>query len=57
MVACINEPKNYNRENLILINNFSAGAEFKINSNISVVFLCTKDKQDEKYMREKHTLQ
>ncbi len=43
MIACIYDPKNYNRENLILIHIFSLGAEFRINLNITVEFLCRKD--------------
>ena len=37
---------------LYLINSFSAVAGYKINSNKSVAFLYTKDKQDEKDIRE-----
>jgi hypothetical protein len=35
-----------------LINNFSKGARYKINSNKSVVFLYIKDKHVEKEIRE-----
>jgi hypothetical protein len=35
-----------------LINSFSAVARYKINSNKSVTFLYTKDKQAEKVIRE-----
>ena len=52
MIACIRDHKNYTREILNLINNFSAVAEYKINSNISVAFLHSKDKEDEKEIRE-----
>ena len=52
MIACIRDHKNYTREILNLINNFSAVAGYKINSNKSVAFLYTKDKQDEKEIRE-----
>ena len=44
MIACISDPKNYTREILNLINNFSAVAEYKINSNMSVAFPYTKNK-------------
>jgi hypothetical protein len=36
-----------------LINSFSAVAGYKINSNKSMAFLYTKDKQAEKEIREK----
>jgi hypothetical protein len=39
-------------ENLNLIDNFSKVAEYKINSNKSVTFLYSKDKQTEKEIRE-----
>jgi hypothetical protein len=38
---------------LNLLNSFSAVAGYKINSNKSVAFLYTKDKEDEKEIREK----
>ena len=40
-----------------MINSFSAVAGYKINSNKSMAFLYTKDKQAEKEIREKHTSQ
>ena len=52
MIACIRDHKNYTREILNLIHNFSAVAEYKINSNISVAFLYSKDKKGEKEIRE-----
>jgi hypothetical protein len=52
MVVYISGPKNCTRELLNLINNFSAAAGYKINSNKSVAFLFTKDKQSEKEIRE-----
>jgi hypothetical protein len=52
MIVYINEPKNWTRENLNLINSFSAVGKYKINSNKSVAFLYTKNKQDEKEIRE-----
>ena len=52
MIVYISDPKNSTRELLNLINSFSAVAGYKINSNKSVTFLYTKDKQDEKEIRE-----
>jgi ribosome biogenesis protein Nip4 len=52
MTIYISEPKNSTRELLQLINNFSKVAGHKINSNKSVAFLYTKDKQAEKKIRE-----
>jgi hypothetical protein len=40
------------REFLNLMNSFSEVAGYKINSNKSMAFLYTKDKQDEKKIRE-----
>ena len=48
----ISDPKNSTRELLQLINNFSKVARYKINSNKSVAFLYTNDKQAEKEIRE-----
>jgi hypothetical protein len=48
----LSDPKNSIREFLNLINNFSEVAGYKINSNQSVAFLYTKDKQAEKEIRE-----
>ena len=45
------DPENSIRE-LNLINSFTAVAGYKINSNKSVAFLYTKDKQAEKEARE-----
>jgi bisphosphoglycerate-dependent phosphoglycerate mutase len=44
--------KNSTRKLLKLINNFSKEARCKINSNQSVAFLYSKDKQAEKEIRE-----
>ena len=44
--------KNSTRELLKLINSFSAVAGYKINSNKSVAFLYTKDKEHDKEIRE-----
>jgi hypothetical protein len=51
-VVYISDPKNSTRELLHLINNFSKVAKYKINSNKSVAFLYTKEKQAEKENRE-----
>jgi hypothetical protein len=51
-IVHISEPKNSNRELLNLINSFSEVAAYKINSNKSMAFLYTKDKQAEKEIRE-----
>jgi hypothetical protein len=45
MIVYISDPKNSTRELLNLINSFSAVAGYKINSNKSLAFLYTKDKQ------------
>ena len=51
--AChLSDPKNSTRELLNPINSFSAVAGYKINSNKSMAFLYTKDKQTEKEIRE-----
>jgi hypothetical protein len=52
MKVYISDLKNSTRELLNLINSFSGVAGYKINSNKSVAFLYTKDKQDEKEIRE-----
>ena len=52
MVLYISNPKNSIREPLQLINNFRKVARYKINSNKSVAFLYTKDKQAEKEITE-----
>jgi hypothetical protein len=52
MIVYMSDPKNSTRELLSLINSFSAVAEYKINSNKSVAFLYTKDKQAENEIRE-----
>ena len=52
MIVYISDPKNSTRELLNLINSFSAVAEYKIDSRKLVAFLYTKDKQDEKEIRE-----
>jgi hypothetical protein len=52
MIVYISDPKNSTRELLNLINTFSAVTGYKIDSNKSVAFLYTMDKQDEKEIRE-----
>jgi hypothetical protein len=52
MIVYISDPQNSTREFLNLINSFSEIAGYKINSNKSIVFLYTKDKQTEKEIRE-----
>ena len=47
MIVYISDPKNSTRELLNLINSFNVVAGYKINSNKSMAFLYTKDKQDE----------
>jgi hypothetical protein len=51
MIVYRSDPKNSMRELLNLINSFSAVAGYKINSNRSVAFLYTKDKQAKKEIR------
>ena len=48
MIVYISDPKNSTRELLNLINSFSKVAGYKNNSNKSMAFLYTKDKQAEK---------
>jgi hypothetical protein len=52
MIVYISDPKNSNRELLNLINSFREVAGCKINSNKSMAFLYTKDKQAEKEIKE-----
>ena len=52
MIVCFSDPKMQKREIINLIYDFSAVGEYKINSNISVAFLYTKNKQAEKEIRE-----
>jgi hypothetical protein len=52
MIVYISDPKISTRELINLINSFSEIAIYKINSNKSLDFLYTKDKQDEKEIRE-----
>ena len=52
IIVYISDPKNSTRELLNLIISFIAVAGYKINSNKSMSFLYTKDKQAEKEIRE-----
>jgi hypothetical protein len=52
MIIYVSDPKNSTRELLKLKNNFSKVAGYKINSNKSIPFLYSKDKQAEKEIRE-----
>jgi hypothetical protein len=52
IIVFISDSKNSTRELLNLINSFSELAGYKINSNKSMAFLYTKDKQAEKEIRE-----
>ncbi|MRB37182.1 hypothetical protein GH861_29430, partial [Bacillus thuringiensis] len=47
MIIYISDPKYFTKELLILINSFSEVAGYKINSNKSMAFLYTKNKQAE----------
>jgi hypothetical protein len=57
MIVYICGPKNSTKEFLNLINSFSEVAGYKINSNKSMAFLYTKDKQAEKEIKKQHPLQ
>ena len=52
IVVYLSDPQKSTRELLNLINCFGEVAGYKINSNKSMAFLYTKDKQDEKEIRE-----
>ena len=52
MIVYLSDPIKSTREFLNLINSFRAVAGYKINSNKSMAFLCTKDTWDEKEIRE-----
>jgi len=52
MIVYLSDHKNSTRELLSLINNFSKVPGYKINSNKSVAFLYSRDKQSEKEIRE-----
>jgi hypothetical protein len=48
MIVYLNDPTNFARELLQLIKNFSKVTGYKINSNKSLAFLYSKDKQADK---------
>ena len=52
MIVHINHLKNSTRHHLQLVNNLNKVAGYKINSNKSVAFLYTNDKQAKKEIRE-----
>ena len=52
MMLYLIDVKNFTRQLLSLINNFSKVGGYEMNSNKSVAFLYTKDKQAEKEIRE-----
>jgi hypothetical protein len=52
MIVQLSDPKNYTRELLQLINNFSKVTGYKINSKKSVVFIYSKNNQAEKGIME-----
>jgi hypothetical protein len=52
MIVYTTDPKNSIRELLNMMNNFSELAGYKINSNKSVTFLYTKNRQAKKEIRE-----
>ena len=57
MIVYISDPKNSPRELLNPINRFNEVAGYKINSNKSMAFLYTKDKQAEKKLGKQHPSQ
>jgi hypothetical protein len=57
MIVYISDPKISTRELLNLINSFSEVARYKINSNKSMAFLYTKNKQAEKKLGKQHPSQ
>ena len=52
MIVHISDPKNSTRQLVNLINCFSEVGGYKINSNKSITFLYTKDKETEKEIKE-----
>jgi len=56
MIVYIRDPKNSTRELLQLTNNFRKVPGYKINSNKSVAFLYTNDKQAEEEIKETNSL-
>jgi hypothetical protein len=57
MIVYLSDPKNSTRELLNLINNVSKVDGYTINSNKSVAFLYTKDKQAEKKLGKQYLSQ
>jgi hypothetical protein len=53
MIINLSDPKTFTRELLNLINNLDKVDGCKVNSNKSVAFLYSKDKQAEKEIRDK----
>jgi hypothetical protein len=51
MIVYISDPKNSTRELLNLINSFSEVSGYQINSNKSMAFLYTRNKQAKKEIR------
>jgi hypothetical protein len=54
MIVYLSDPKNSTRELLNLINNFSLGVEYKINSDISVAFLYSRLNRPRKKLGKQH---
>ena len=52
MIIYLSDSKNSTREPLNLINSFTAVSGYKINTNKSIAFFYTNDKQTEKEIRE-----
>ena len=52
MILYIVNPKDVNRELLELINEFGRVAEYKINAQKSLAFLCTNDEKSEREIKE-----
>jgi hypothetical protein len=57
MILYISDSKNSIKELLNLLNSFRIVAAYKINSNKSMAFLYTKDKQAEKKLGKQHPSQ
>ena len=52
MILYIVNPKDVTRELLELINEFGRVAEYKINAQKSLAFLCTNDEKSEREIKE-----
>ena len=57
MIGCKSNPQSCTKEDLQMKNYFRKVADYKINSNNSVVFLYTNNKGAEKELRESTSLQ